>query len=183
MLPRITGDPSQRAKISAAAQILASVGTMVINMATPAIAQHIGWTSLSVIYAAVAAIFMLVMALVVKENLHTVTDFNEDTAGKSQSGFKKGIPALLKSKYFYLLVFIYISSMGVKIGMGIGSGLVGWLLAFGGYAAGAAVQQASVLTVEKWLLAGVPALCAVGGFILCLFIDVEKRMMKIKETK
>jgi GPH family glycoside/pentoside/hexuronide:cation symporter len=50
------------------------------------------------------------------------------------------------------------SSFGVKMGMGLGSGLIGWILAAGRYANGAAAQPASAVSAIRFLYLLLPVL-------------------------
>lgn len=68
-----------------------------------------------------------------------------------------------------------VTSCGIKVGTGIGSAMIGWGLALGGYQAQAAVQLNSVLTAEIVLYFGVPLVVTVIRAICMLFWDIEKR--------
>lgn len=60
------------------------------------------------------------------------------------------------------------SSIGLKLGSGLGAGLVGWLLASAGYVGNVAVQSTTVLFMIKFVFGAVPLILAVL-VVLCLF--------------
>ena len=65
-------------------------------------------------------------------------------------------------------------SVGVKVGVGLGSAIVTWVLALGGYVGTAEVQTESALTVIKFSFGYLPAIASVILMVVCLFMDVEK---------
>lgn len=67
-----------------------------------------------------------------------------------------------------------VSSFGTKVGTGVGSALVGWILAMGHYSGEAAVQAQSALTAEIVLMLGVPLALAVVQIVLLLLWDMDK---------
>lgn len=66
------------------------------------------------------------------------------------------------------------SSIGVKLGGGIGSAVVGWLLAFGGFNGQAEVQSASAVNMIFFMYAVLPILFGVVMAILVYLMKVEK---------
>lgn len=77
-----------------------------------------------------------------------------------------------------------ITSFGMKVGLGLGSAALGWILAFGGYsgelAANGMEQSAQTILAEKMCYAGVPAICCILVTILALIIDVDKKLETIQ---
>lgn len=72
------------------------------------------------------------------------------------------------------------SSMGIKIGSGIGVALCGFLLEFSGFDGQTAVQAASAITVINWsYLLGV-ALLPVVSIVVFFFVNVEKENEKLR---
>jgi GPH family glycoside/pentoside/hexuronide:cation symporter len=68
------------------------------------------------------------------------------------------------------------SSFGMKVGSGIGTAALGWILSAGGFdavQAGGAVTS-SVLTSINWAFAFVPAICMVIVLVCLLFFDLDK---------
>lgn len=66
------------------------------------------------------------------------------------------------------------SSIGVKLGGGIGSAVVGWLLAAGGFDGQAAVQSASAVNMIFFMYAVLPLAFGVVMAILVYLMKVEK---------
>lgn len=70
------------------------------------------------------------------------------------------------------------TSLGTKIGQGIGSALPGWLLAVGGYINGAAVQPTSAIIVMQIMYVGMPIVSSVIMLIISNFLKIEDEMPK-----
>ncbi|MDU0349069.1 MFS transporter [Actinomyces sp. MRS3W] len=72
------------------------------------------------------------------------------------------------------------TSLGVKIGGGLGTALAGWLLAMSGYVANAPVQPASAINMLYFMYLWIPAI--VNGIILFLLsrLDVEKANNRLR---
>lgn len=68
------------------------------------------------------------------------------------------------------------ATFGIKAGSGLGAAMVGWLLAWGGYVASAAVQSASTVLAMKLMVAGIPIMCSVIGIVLSFVFDIEKKV-------
>lgn len=66
------------------------------------------------------------------------------------------------------------SSIGVKLGGGIGSAVVGWLLDWGGFDGTAAAQPASAVNMIFFMYAVVPVLLGVVMAVLVYLLKVEK---------
>ncbi len=71
------------------------------------------------------------------------------------------------------------SSLGVKVGGGIGTAAVGWLLEAGGYIGTAAVQTESAVSMIFNLYVTFPVILGVVITILLAFLKVEKENQKI----
>lgn len=67
------------------------------------------------------------------------------------------------------------SSVGTKVGTGIGSALVGWGLAAIGYNANLSVQGASTMNGIVFFTAGLPAILGVVMFVLALVWNLDKK--------
>ena len=75
------------------------------------------------------------------------------------------------------------SSLGIKIGGGIGTAVCGWLLDAAGYIENAAMQSASCISMLNFLYLWAPLLlCAVVPDLLC-FLKVEKANKQLQEQK
>lgn len=66
------------------------------------------------------------------------------------------------------------ASFGIKVGTGLGSALVGWALAWGGYQANVAVQTPKSLSTISALYIWMPALMYALIFVLFLFYKLDK---------
>ena len=66
------------------------------------------------------------------------------------------------------------SSFGMKVGTGIGSAVVGWGLALGGYSGEATVQSASALFAIKALYTWVPMILIILGTIVLAACNLDK---------
>ena len=72
------------------------------------------------------------------------------------------------------------SSIGIKIGSGVGTALVGWLLAFVGYIGKEATD--SVLTMIRISYLFVPVILGILLIVCFLFMNVEEENKKLRET-
>ena len=70
------------------------------------------------------------------------------------------------------------SSLGVKVGGGIGTAAVGWLLELGGFVGTAAVQSESAITMIFNLYITFPVIMGVIITVLLAFLDVENANKK-----
>ena len=66
------------------------------------------------------------------------------------------------------------SSIGMKVGGGIGSSLCGWCLALVGYVGTAQVQTPQVLSMIKFLYGGVPMILTALLTVCLFFMKVEE---------
>ena len=73
------------------------------------------------------------------------------------------------------------NSIGTKVGTGLGSAILGWLLAFSGYDGSLAVQTESALNSIIFCAIGLPVLVMAIACVLILFWDMEKYQDKITE--
>ncbi|GHT94488.1 MFS transporter [Spirochaetia bacterium] len=74
-----------------------------------------------------------------------------------------------------------VNSVGLKVGTGLGSALVGWLLDFGGYNAALGTQPRSALNSMIILQIGVPLILFAALAVLLLFWDLEKLRPQIEK--
>lgn len=71
------------------------------------------------------------------------------------------------------------TSLGVKIGGGIGTALTGWLLAASGYVANAAVQSPSTIRMMYFMYLWIPMIINVAVTLLLSRLTVEKANQKL----
>ena len=70
--------------------------------------------------------------------------------------------------------------MGIKLGGGLGTALFGWLLSFGGYENGAAVQSASAIGMMQVMYIVIPAVICILMLAVIWGLDVQKGMERLK---
>ncbi|MBR2422910.1 MAG: MFS transporter [Oscillospiraceae bacterium] len=73
------------------------------------------------------------------------------------------------------------SSMGIKLGGGIGTAACGWLLALGGYVGGAAAQSAGAVSMITFMYAVIPAIICVLMFLVVSGLNVEKGIKALEK--
>ncbi|MFR6514302.1 MAG: MFS transporter [Ruminococcus sp.] len=73
------------------------------------------------------------------------------------------------------------ASVGNKVGSGLGSAVIGWLLAAGGYVAASAAQPQSAVTMITIIYTVVPTICFMIIGICCFNMKVEKANKKWDE--
>lgn len=74
-----------------------------------------------------------------------------------------------------------VNSLSDKLGLGIGSMLLGFVLELGGFNGALATQSASAVFSIKMLYTLIPAVLAVIAIIFFTFFDVEKKLPEIKK--
>jgi GPH family glycoside/pentoside/hexuronide:cation symporter len=72
------------------------------------------------------------------------------------------------------------TSFGMKVGSGIGSGLMGWLLAAAGFSQELAVQSTACNNMFIFMFAGVPIIVTVATTIIYYFLKVEKKNIALR---
>ena len=73
------------------------------------------------------------------------------------------------------------SSLGVKIGGGIGTAAVGWLLKLGGFVGTATTQTAGATNMILWIYIIISVIIGVIITLLLSRLDVEKANKKLDE--
>lgn len=74
------------------------------------------------------------------------------------------------------------TSLGVKIGGGLGTALCGWLLEWSGYDGFAAVQSASCLNMLHIMYLWIPMAINLLIALLLVQMNVEQENRRLKET-
>ena len=72
------------------------------------------------------------------------------------------------------------TSLGVKVGGGVGTAMAGWLLAASGYVANAAVQPASTISMLYFMYLWIPAIANAIILLLLWRLDVEKANTRLR---
>jgi len=70
-------------------------------------------------------------------------------------------------------------SFGTKVGTGVGTAVIGWGLALGGYVGGQTMISPSALTSIKWLYIYVPIILSIMQIVLLAFHHLDKQYPKI----
>lgn len=76
-----------------------------------------------------------------------------------------------------------VSSIGSKVGTGLGAAILGWGLDIGKYQGELIKQPQSALDAETFLLFMVPTIASAVCFICMWFWDIDKRIAELKEGK
>lgn len=84
--------------------------------------------------------------------------------------------ALMHTKHEGLVTSV--SSIGSGVGTGLGSAILGWGLAAGGYDGALAAQAQSALNAETFLLFIVPTIASAVCFVCMWFWDIDKYLKK-----
>lgn len=74
-------------------------------------------------------------------------------------------------------------SIGSKIGIGLGSGVTAWILAFVGYDAAAAAQSATVVSRIRFTYGWLGAIFSVLLLRFVWMMDVEKYLPEIRKSQ
>ena len=74
------------------------------------------------------------------------------------------------------------SSIGMKIGGGVGAGLAGWLLAAAGYVGTAEVQTPEVLNMIKFIYGAFPLILTVLITVCLIFMKVEEENATLEKA-
>jgi GPH family glycoside/pentoside/hexuronide:cation symporter len=73
------------------------------------------------------------------------------------------------------------TSLGTKLGGGIGTALAGWLLAFSGYVGGAAVQSASTMNMLHIMYLWMPMIFNLLITLILTRLNVEQANEELRE--
>lgn len=73
------------------------------------------------------------------------------------------------------------TSFGMKVGIGLGSAVFTWILAFGGYDGTAAVQSSSAVAAVKFGYGYFGIIIAVACFVLVSLINIDKNIEQIQK--
>lgn len=120
-----TKNPEDRVQMGSYRFVFAIAAVLVISSYTMGLVDRLGggqqgWTAVSLIYALVCAIFLLIPFFCVKEL--SEEEINQGEAKKEKTNFLKDLKLLVKNKYFILILIMYISMYimsGVMSGMGV----------------------------------------------------------------
>lgn len=89
----------------------------------------------------------------------------------------------LKKKVHVEGMMFSCSSLGMKLGSGLGAALVGWILDAGGYVGTAAVQTQGALSAIKFIYGGLPLIITILLVVMCWLQRVESENRKLEATE
>ncbi|MDE6222021.1 MAG: glycoside-pentoside-hexuronide (GPH):cation symporter [Lachnospiraceae bacterium] len=173
------GDPALLGTFS----LVSLVPVMLILMVTPALVKKFGTMRKMNLYARIVTILMGILFLVgaLNKNLPVmlIAAFFRNMAGGPLTGTLNALVAET-SDYTYRTqkvridgVMFSCSSIGVKLGGGIGSAVVGWLLAIGGFDGTVDIQPASAVNMIFFMYAVIPIIFGLFMALLIYLLKVE----------
>ena len=173
------GDPALLGTFS----LVSLIPVMIILTLTPALVKKFGTIRKLNLYARIVTILMgiILVTAAMNENLPLMLGaaFLRNMAGGPLTGTLNALVAET-SDYTWRTqkkridgVMFSCSSIGVKLGGGIGSAIVGWLLAWGGFNGQAAVQSASAVNTIFFMYAVTPVVFGLIMAVLIYFLKVE----------
>ena len=173
------GDPALLGTFS----LVSLIPVMIILMLTPTLVKKFGTMRKVNLYARVITIVMGIVFVIAAMNknlpLMLGAAFLRNMAGGPLTGTLNALVAET-SDYTWRTqkkridgVMFSCSSIGVKLGGGIGSAVVGWLLAFGKFDGTAAVQPASAVNMIFFMYAVAPVVFGLIMAVLIYFLKVE----------
>ena len=75
------------------------------------------------------------------------------------------------------------SSMGIKVGGGLGTAVSGWLLALGGFNGAAEVQTAGAISMINFMYLMIPTILTAVMTLIVARLDVEKANKELTAQK
>lgn len=174
------GDP----KLLGTFSLFQLIPVMIILTLTPMLVKKFGSMWKMNLYARIITLLMGVVFIfgAINKNLPVmlVSTFLRNMAGGPLTGTLNALVAET-SDYTWRTqkaridgVMFSCSSIGVKLGGGIGSAVVGWMLKWGGYDGMAAVQSEQAVNTIFFMYAVMPIIFGVLMAILLYFLKVEK---------
>ena len=173
------GDPALLGTFS----LVSLIPVMIILTLTPALVKKFGTIRKLNLYARIVTILMGIIFVIAAMNknlpLMLGAAFFRNMAGGPLTGTLNALVAET-SDYTWRTqkkridgVMFSCSSIGVKLGGGIGSAIVGWLLAWGGFNGQAAVQSASAVNTIFFMYAVTPVVFGLVMAVLIYLLKVE----------
>ena len=173
------GDPALLGTFS----LVSLIPVMIILTLTPALVKKFGTIRKLNLYARIVTILMgiIFVAAAANKNLPLMLGaaFLRNMAGGPLTGTLNALVAET-SDYTWRTqkkridgVMFSCSSIGVKLGGGIGSAIVGWLLAWGGFNGQAAVQSVSAVNTIFFMYAVTPVVFGLIMAVLIYLLKVE----------
>lgn len=174
------GDP----KLLGTFSLFQLIPVMIILTLTPMLVKKFGSMWKMNLYARIITLLMGVVFIIgaMNKNLPVmlISTFLRNMAGGPLTGTLNALVAET-SDYTWRTqkaridgVMFSCSSIGVKLGGGIGSAVVGWMLKWGGYDGTAAVQSAQAIDTIFFMYAVMPIIFGVVMAVLLYFLKVEQ---------
>lgn len=137
MLPLISNDSYDQTKISTLNSVFTSVGSLVAAMAIPILGMLGGsdkqssWTVL----AGILALFALLAQTICFTGIHEKKEITpEENTNHSKADIKKGLKALMKTKYFYIAVSMFLINYYLSLSVSsVGKYYAQWILGNANY--------------------------------------------------
>lgn len=173
---------------------MASMIPMILGLAvTPSIVKKVKSIYKTSIYGYIIALAGRILVLVggYMRNVPMMLVFLF-IAGLGSSGITCNLNALIAETSDYLYrttgkrmdgAMFSCSSVGIKVGSGIGTALCGWLLSAGGFVQNAAVQPDSCINMIMFLFLWVPVISFALILILLPMLTVEKANAKLQAAE
>lgn len=100
LLARISNDIQERSVLSSIRFFFVILFTIILSMITNPLVETFGWSRLSVVYGIISCVLLCITFLFTKER--------NKGDGEEVFNFKKGIYAIKKNKYFFLIAIMFI---------------------------------------------------------------------------
>ncbi len=114
MLPRFSLTSQDRSTVSVVRSVFAMVATIIVMTLTPGLIENYGgvhsqhaWSTIVLLYGAIAAVSILATFFGVKEKLPL--DTVNDDGNVQKVPLTKGIKILLSNRYFYISIFLFLT--------------------------------------------------------------------------
>lgn len=104
----MTGSQNGRMGLNASYQIFGFITIILVNMITSNVAAKIGWAKLSVVYAILATICLVITAVVCKERKHLIIEEQNEECKQRTISIKEGVSYLLKNRYVIIVLVLSI---------------------------------------------------------------------------
>ena len=151
LTPSIVSRFGQIRGVTAIGYVIAVVGRLGV-----ALAGYLGSVPLMLAFTALASIGMGPLQGTINALIAEASEYTHLRSGKRIDG-----------------IMFSCTSLGVKVGGGVGTAMAGWLLAASGYVANAAAQPASTISMLYFMYLWIPAIANAIILILLWRLDVE----------
>ncbi|MBT9651609.1 hypothetical protein GPK60_00750 [Ruminococcus sp. MCC718] len=200
----ITKNSKERVQMGSYRFIFAFSTSLLIQAITVGFVDKCGgdaaaWRTVAIIYAIIGLVINTISALSVKELPEEELNEGEVKNDNEKYGMVQAFKLLVKNKYYMMAScseYTYLTqgkridgtmysctSLGVKIGGGIGTAVVGWMLEFSGYVGTNATQPQSALDMMQFMYLWLPLIFDVLIMFVLSRMNVEDANKKLKAEK